>query len=161
TQDAAIAALERAGYPVARIAVTDRYHLGQEFFRWEVATAVAGSILGINPFDQPDVEASKQKTRELTAAYEQTGQLPPETPLLEDSGLKIFTDEKGRQAFRHVKTLTQCLAAHFDTLRPSDYVALLAYIERNVQHRAALQDIRVLIRDRKRIATCLGFGPRL
>ena len=81
-QDDAVAALERAGHPVVRIAVTDRYHIGQEFFRWEFATAVAGSILGINPFDQPDVEASKDKTRELTAAYERTGELPPETALL-------------------------------------------------------------------------------
>ena len=81
-QDDAVAALERAGHPVVRIAVTDRYHIGQEFFRWEFATAVAGSILGINPFDQPDVEASKDKTRELTAAYERTGKLPPETALL-------------------------------------------------------------------------------
>ena len=79
-QDDAVAALERAGHPVVRIAVTDRYHIGQEFFRWEFATAVAGSILGINPFDQPDVEASKDKTRELTTAYEKTGKLPPETP---------------------------------------------------------------------------------
>ncbi len=81
-QDDAVAALERAGQPVVRIAVTDRYHIGQEFFRWEFATAVAGSILGINPFDQPDVEASKVKTRELTTAYERTGELPSETALL-------------------------------------------------------------------------------
>src|SRR5262249_10564647 len=85
-QDAAGAALEKAGSPVVGMAVTDGYHLGKEFFRWEIATAVAGAILGINPFDQPDVEASKEKTRELTTAYERTGQLPPETPLLEDSG---------------------------------------------------------------------------
>src|SRR5450432_3090366 len=89
-QDDAVAALERAGHPVVRIAVTDRYHIGQEFFRWEVATAVAGAILGINPFDQPDVEASKMKTRELTTAYEKTGALPPETALLDDCGLTLF-----------------------------------------------------------------------
>jgi hypothetical protein len=77
-QNGAVAALERAGHPVVRIAVTDRYHLGQEFFRWELATAVAGAILGINPFDQPDVEASKDKTRELTTAYEKSGALPAE-----------------------------------------------------------------------------------
>jgi transaldolase/glucose-6-phosphate isomerase len=159
-QDAAVAALEKAGHPVVRVAVTDRYHLGQEFFRWEIATAVAGSILGINPFDQPDVEASKQKTRELTAAYEQSGQLPPETPLLEESELTIFADAKGRDAFKNAKTVAQCLAAHFATLRTGDYFAQLAYVERNEQHRDALQDIRVLVRDRKRVATCLGFGPR-
>jgi transaldolase / glucose-6-phosphate isomerase len=159
-QDAAVAALERAGNPVVRIAVTDRYHLGQEFFRWEIATAVAGSILGINPFDQPDVEASKRKTRELTAAYEQTGRLPSETALLEDSGLTVFAGQNGRGALKNVETLTDCLAAHFDTLRAGDYCTLLAYVERNDRHRDELHDIRVLIRNRKRVATCLGFGPR-
>ena len=75
-QDAAVAALERAGHPVVRIALDDPYDLGEEFFRWEIATAVAGSILGINPFDQPDVEASKIATRKLTAAYEKTARSP-------------------------------------------------------------------------------------
>ena len=92
-QDEAISKLERAGHPVVRIAVADRYHIGQEFFRWEFATAVAGSILGINPFDQPDVEASKVKTRELTSAYENSGKLPAETPILRDQGVQLFTDK--------------------------------------------------------------------
>jgi transaldolase / glucose-6-phosphate isomerase len=159
-QDDAVAALERAGNPVVRVGVTDRYHIGQEFFRWEIATAVAGAILGINPFDQPDVEASKEKTRELTAAYEQTGRLPPEEPLLEESGLTIFVSEKDSKVFKDAKTLAKCLATHLGTLRSGDYCALLAYVERNDEHRDALQDIRVLIRDRTRVATCLGFGPR-
>jgi transaldolase / glucose-6-phosphate isomerase len=159
-QDKAVAALERAGNPIVRIGVTDRYHIGQEFFRWELATAVAGAILGINPFDQPDVEASKEKTRELTAAYEQTGQLPPEEPLLEESGITIFASEKDSKVFKDAKTLAKCLATHFGTLRLGDYCALLAYVERNDEHRDTLQDIRVLIRDHKHVATCLGFGPR-
>ena len=78
-QDGAVAALEHAGHPVVRIGVTDRFHIGQEFFRWEIATAVAGAILGINPFDQPDVEASKDETRRLTTAYEASGKLPAES----------------------------------------------------------------------------------
>jgi transaldolase/glucose-6-phosphate isomerase len=159
-QDDAVAALEKAGHPVVRVAVTDRYHVGQEFFRWELATAVAGSILGINPFDQPDVEASKDKTRELTAAYEKTGKLPSETALLSEADLSLFTDEKDSKAFGKARTLVEYLAAHFAGIRDGDYCALLAYVERNKHHRDALQDIRVLIRDRKRVATCLGFGPR-
>jgi transaldolase/glucose-6-phosphate isomerase len=159
-QDDAIAALERAGHPVMRIAVTDRHHIGQEFFRWEFATAVAGSILGIDPFDQPDVEASKDKTRELTAAYERTGKLPPETALLSEGDLALFTDAKNGRAFGNARTLVEYLTAHFARIKDGDYCALLAYVERNKQHRDALQDIRVLIRDRKRVATCLGFGPR-
>jgi transaldolase / glucose-6-phosphate isomerase len=160
-QDEAISNLERAGHPVVRIAVADKYHLGQEFFRWEFATAVAGSILGINPFDQPDVEASKVKTRELTAAYEKTGKLPAETPLLRDHGLQVFADASNAKALAETGgTLTACLRAHFSRLRPGDYCALLAYVERNKLHTDALQEIRLVVRDRKRVATCLGFGPR-
>jgi transaldolase / glucose-6-phosphate isomerase len=159
-QDEAVAEIEQAGHPVVRIAVTDRYHIGQEFFRWEVATAVAGSILGINPFDQPDVEASKDKTRELTSAYELSGRLPPETALFEYDGLTLFADKKNREAVENASTLVECLAAHFARLRDGDYCALLAYVERNKLHRDALQEIRVLVRDRKRVATCVGFGPR-
>ncbi len=159
-QEDAVAAIEKAGHPVVRIAITDRNHIGQEFFRWEFATAVAGSILGINPFNQPDVEASKDKTRELTATYEKTGKLAPETALLQDGGLSLFADPKNSKAFGAAKTLTDVLAACFASIKPNDYCALLAYVERNDRHTAALQDIRVLIRDRKRVATCLGFGPR-
>ena len=159
-QDDAMAEIERAGHPVVHIAVTDRYHIGQEFFRWELATAVAGSLLAINPFDQPDVEASKDKTRELTSAYEVSGQLPPEAALFEGGGLTLFADEKNRRAIEKATTLVECLAVHFDRIQEGDYCALLAYVERNARHRDALQDIRVLIRDRKRVGTCLGFGPR-
>src|SRR6185437_6807720 len=97
-QEKTIAALENARHPVVRIAVTDRYHIGQEFFRWEFATAVAGSMLGINPFNQPDVEASKDKTRELTAAYEKTGKLAPETALQKDGNISLFADPKNSKA---------------------------------------------------------------
>jgi len=159
-QDSAVAALERAGHPVVRIAVTNRYHIGQEFFRWEIATAVAGAILGINPFDQPDVEASKDKTRELTSAYERSGTLPPETPLFEEAGLTLFADKTNSKIFAKAKTLVDYLMVHFEQVQAGDYCALLAYVERNKRHRDALQDIRVLIRDRKRVATCVGFGPR-
>ena len=152
--------IERAGHPVVRIGVTDRYHIGQEFFRWEMATAVAGAILGIDPFDQPDVEASKNKTRALTTAYETCGQLPPEAPFLEDCGVKLFADETNRQALGRPGTLVECLLAHFARIRDSDYCAILAYVERNPRHSDALQHLRVLIRDRKRVATCVGFGPR-
>ena len=93
-QDKAVAALEAAGQPVVRIIVADPMQLGQEFFRWEMATAVAGSIIGINPFDQPDVEASKVKTRELTDAYEKTGKLPPEKPFFNGDGIELFADPR-------------------------------------------------------------------
>ena len=136
------------------------YHIGQEFFRWEIATAVAGSILAINPFNQPDVEASKIKTRELTDAFEAIGKLPFETPILEQGELKLFTDARNREALGKAATLRDYLAAHFHRIEPGDYCALLAYVERNERHREVLQEIRALIRNRKHIATCVGFGPR-
>jgi transaldolase / glucose-6-phosphate isomerase len=160
TQDHAVAARERAGHPVVRISVTDRYHIGQEFFRWELATAVAGAILGINPFDQPDVEASKDKTRELTTAYGKSGALPSERALLNESGLTLFADERNSKAFGKAGSLVEYLIAHFGHIREGDYCALLAYVEPHKRHRDLLQEIRLLIRDRKRVATCLGFGPR-
>ena len=159
-QDRAVDAIERAGHPTVRIGVTDRYHVGQEFFRWEIAAAVAGAILGIDPFDQPDVEASKDKTRELTSAYEKSGALPPETALLEDGGLTLYADPQNAKALGKAGTLVEILKAQFGRMRDGDYCALLAYVERNELHRDTLQDIRLAIRDRKRVATCVGFGPR-
>jgi hypothetical protein len=164
SQDEAVAALERAGQPVVRIAVDDPYDLGEEFFRWEIATAVAGSILGINPFDQPDVEASKIVTRKLTASYEATGALPAESPLFSGDGVQLFTDEKNATALRDAvgssRTLAAYLEAHLDRLRPGDYFALLAYIEMNQVHERALNELRLAVRDGRRVATCREFGPR-
>lgn len=163
-QDAAVGALEQAGHPVVRISVAEPYDLGQEFFRWEIATAVAGSILGINPFNQPDVEASKAATRKLTAEYEQTGSLPPEGPVLEEAGITLFVDERNAASLTAATganpSLVGTLRAHLNRLQAGGYLALLAYIEMSDAHEAELQKIRHAIRDRKRVATCLGFGPR-
>ena len=160
TQDAAIDKLEQAGRPVVRISVSDRYTLGQEFLRLEIATAVAGAVIGINPFDQPDVEASKAKTRELMAAYERQGALPPEIPLFEDHGIKVFADAKNADVLQGAATLNAIIRAHLSRLGDGDYFALLAYVARNPQHQAALNEIRTAVRDAKGVATCLGFGPR-
>jgi transaldolase/glucose-6-phosphate isomerase len=162
-QEVAIAALERA-HPVVQIDIHDPYQLGQEFFRWEMATAVAGSILGIHAFDQPDVEAGKIATRQLTEAYELTGSLPAEEPLIVESGIQLFTDAKNAailsKAVGENPSLSSYLHAHLNQLRPGDYLALLAYIEMNERHETQLQVIRQAIRDRQQVATCLGFGPR-
>ncbi|CBE67564.1 MAG: bifunctional transaldolase/phosoglucose isomerase [Candidatus Methylomirabilis oxygeniifera] len=163
-QDAVLDALERAGQPVVRIAVTDPYDLGAEFFRWEIATAVAGSIIGINPFDQPDVEASKVATRALTSAYEKTGTIPPESPILQESGITLFSDERNTAILEEAtgadRSLVGYLRAHLSRIRLGDYFALLAYIEMNEAHERALQLLRHAVRDNKRVATCVGFGPR-
>jgi transaldolase/glucose-6-phosphate isomerase len=163
-QDARVAALEQAGHPVVRIAVEGIDNLGQEFFRWEIATAVAGSILGINAFNQPDVEASKIATRSLTEAYEKTGTLPAESPIFEDSGIKLFTDPANAaelaKSVGKDKSLTSYLRAHLNRLSTGDYFALLAFIQMNSAHESSLQEMRHAVRDKKRSATCLGFGPR-
>jgi transaldolase / glucose-6-phosphate isomerase len=161
--DAAIDALERAGQPVVRISVLDVYNLGQEFFRWEIATAVAGSIIGIDPFDQPDVEASKVATKKLTEEFERSGSLPAETPLFEAEGIKLFADESNATALNAAignRSLISYLKAHLDRLQPGDYFALLAYIEMNEAHERKLQWTRHMVRGTRRVATCLGFGPR-
>ena len=164
SQEAAVAALEKAGQPVVRITISDPYDLGQEFFRWEIATAVAGAIIGIHPFDQPDVEASKIETRQLTTAYEQTGTLPPEAPFMVEDGLSLFTDERNataiKQAVNRDLSLDNVLKVYFDQIQSGDYCGILAYIAMNDTHQRMLQTIRHLVRDRKRVATCLGFGPR-
>jgi transaldolase/glucose-6-phosphate isomerase len=163
-QEAKVAALEQAGLPVVRIVVGDVYDLGQEFFRWEIATAVAGSIIGINPFNQPDVEASKIATRNLTTEYEKTGSLPAESPVLEDGGVKLFTDSRNADALAKAagsdKSLVGYLRAHIKRAGAGDYFALLAYIQMNAEHEALLQKLRHALRDEKRVATCLEFGPR-
>ena len=162
-QDAKVAILEKAGHPVVRISLADTYDLGQEFFRWEIATAVAGSVIGINAFNQPDVEASKIATRNLTSEYEKTGTLPAEKPVLEDKGVKLFTDEKNAGALAKAaasNSLVGYLKAHLGRLQPGDYFALLGYIQMNDPHQQLLQAIRHAVRDKKHVATCLGFGPR-
>jgi transaldolase / glucose-6-phosphate isomerase len=159
-QDAAVAALEKDGLPVVRISVKNTYNLGQEFFRWEIATAVAGAIIGINAFNQPDVEASKVETRKLTSEYENTGKLPPESPFLETEGIKLYADEKNTAVLKNSRTLADALKFHLDRINANDYFGVLGYITMNEQNEDALQVIRHLVRDEKKAATVLGFGPR-
>lgn len=163
-QDHRIAALERADYPIVRIELNDSYDIGQEFFRWEMATAVAGSFLGVNPFDQPDVDSSKVVTRRLTAEFEEKNALPARPPILEKNGLRLFVggenSETLEQAAGPNPSLIDYLRAHLGRLGPGDYFAILAYVPMNRGHENYLQEIRHAVRDRKHVATCLGFGPR-
>jgi transaldolase/glucose-6-phosphate isomerase len=163
-QDDLVAALERAGHPVVRIGVEGRYDLGQELFRWEMATAVAGSVLGIHPFDQPDVEASKTATRRLTAAYEETGSLPAERPFFSEDGISLYTDSANLNALvssiAAPTSLAAFLAAHLGRLGRGDYFALLAYLQMSPAHELALRAIRDRVLAAKQVATCLEFGPR-
>ena len=157
--DALADGLSEAGHPLVWIDLPSRDSLGQEFFRWEIATAIAGAVMQLDPFDQPDVEASKLKTRALTDEYEQTGALAEETPLATDGAVAIYADA-GNAARLGGGSVQAVLDALLRSVEPGDYVGILAYIDRSHPHIEALQRIRKRIRDRKRVATVLGFGPR-
>ena len=156
-------ALHKAGHPVIRIVQKSTESIGQEFFRFEIATAIAGAVIGINPFDQPDVEASKVKTRELTEAFEKAGALPAETPVCTEKSIKLYTDETNAAALRKAGadgSIESWLKAHFTRVRRGDYVAMLAYLAQDQSNTDRLQKLRVDMRDKRHVATCLEFGPR-
>ena len=160
-QEKAITALEQAGQPVVRVEFANTLQLGQAFFLWEFATAVAGSIIGIDAFDQPDVEASKVVTKKLTSAFNDTGKLPDETPFLTDGAIQLFSDEKNAAELSKAgNTLDAVMKAHLARLGAGDYAALIAYIQRTPEHIALLQMLRTKIRDAKKVATVAEFGPR-
>jgi len=162
--DAQVAAIEAAGHPVIHIEIADRYEIFGQFFSWEIATAVAGSVMGINPFNQPDVESAKIETRKLTSAYEETGKLEERTPLLEDKGIKVYASETYAATTLKNKaedaTLAAFLRVHLDLLKAGDYFAALAFLPMFPDHEAAIQTFRHKVRDAKHVATCVGFGPR-
>ncbi len=152
-----------ASHPVIKIDLESIDTLGQEFFRWEFATAVAGSIMQINPFNQPDVEAAKIEARKITDEYEKTGLLPPETPFIEGEGLLLFSSEKYAAELRGSSlgtTLRDILDTHLMQLLTGDYFAVLAYVQMNSETERLLQAIRERVLERTGVATCLGFGPR-
>jgi transaldolase/glucose-6-phosphate isomerase len=157
---AEIAALEEAGHPVITIVAEDAYQLGQLFYLWEIAVAVAGSVIDINPFDQPDVEAAKIKARELTAEFEVNGALPAPEPIFETHGVTLYADKANAEALDFRVTLAGYLKAHLARIKPGDYVALIAFIEQSAAHEAPLQAMRMRLRDAKRVATAVQFGPR-
>jgi glucose-6-phosphate isomerase len=161
--DAKVAALEAAGHPVLHVEIRDLYEIFGQFFTWEVATAVAGSVMGINPFNQPDVESAKIETRALTTAYEETGKLPEREPVLVDGGIGIYATEAYAgtlKAAAPAATLAGYLRAHLDQIHAGDYFATLAFLPMFPEHEEAIQGFRHKVRDAKRVATCLGFGPR-
>ena len=160
-QDEALRSLEREGHPVVRISLDKVEQLPQEFFRFEMATAVAGAVIGINPFDQPDVEASKVETKKLFSAAEESGSLPAETPLYEDGSIALYADLANAEALGPAADgLDPALHAHLGRLKAGDYLALLAYLPRNEANHAVLQEARLAVRDARHVATCLEFGPR-
>ncbi|MDQ3634855.1 MAG: bifunctional transaldolase/phosoglucose isomerase [Acidobacteriota bacterium] len=162
--DEKIASLEAYGHPFVRIEIEDKLNIGQEFFRWEFATAVAGAIMEINPFNQPDVEAAKVEARKLTDKYEEEGELPAEEAFFEEDGIKLFsTDEYVEELDEFVgeeKSLKKYIEAHIQHLQEYDYFAVLGYIEMNEENEKLLQELRHKVLQKELVATALGFGPR-
>ncbi|MGI4757358.1 MAG: bifunctional transaldolase/phosoglucose isomerase [Janthinobacterium lividum] len=162
-QDAAVAQLAAAGHPVVRFDIDDVYELPGIMFLWEIAVAVAGSVIGINTFNQPDVEAAKIETRKLTDEYTQTGKLAEHKPILDVDGIKLYADESYGLTLKTTassESLVDYLKAHLAQIKPHDYFATLAYIQMTDAHEATIQRFRMMVRDGKQVATCLGFGPR-
>ena len=163
--DAKVEALAKAGHPVVHFSLNDLYDIGSQFFTWEIATAVAGSVIHINAFNQPDVEASKIETRKLTSEYEETGKLQEQEPIFVGDGLQFFTDKRYAAVLhgaldRGATDAEQYLLAHLSQIKPGDYFATLGYIQNNQKHEDTMQRFRLKVRDSKKVATCLGFGPR-
>jgi glucose-6-phosphate isomerase len=149
-------ALEAAGHPIVYRSLSDVYELGAEFFLWEMATAYAGWRLGINPFDQPNVQESKDKTKALLDQYARDGRLPEQNPLASDGQLKVYGGGEGNAK---VSTL-EALRVHCAKIKAGDYVALLAYVEETPEIEAEMQTIRRQMRNTTRCATTTGYGPR-
>ncbi len=157
------AAVTAAGHPAVRIELGSVDDLGQEFFRWEFATAVTGAMMGINPFDQPDVESAKIEARKITDEYEMTGSLPEETPFFASEDISLFTgDDYAREllAAAEEETAAAIIDAHLSGIGDGDYFGLLGYVEMNAENEQILQTIRTSVLERFECATCLGFGPR-
>ncbi|MYC13597.1 MAG: bifunctional transaldolase/phosoglucose isomerase [Gemmatimonadetes bacterium] len=159
-QDVDIENLREAQFPVIQIDVAEPLDLGAEFFRWEYATVVAGAVLDINPFDQPNVQESKDFTAELTQAYEKEGVLPVQKPFFVDDDVVVYADEANAQTLGTIENLNSCIAGLLNQIRTGDYVALCAYLDMNEDNITALQALRHWIRNVYRVATTLGFGPR-
>lgn len=166
--DPQIRALREAGHPRLTLLVKDIYALGGEFFRWEYATAIAGKLLGVNPFDEPNVTESKQNTSRLLESFKENGRLPNVTPIAEKNGLKLFADKHssgilGELAAQHNfdKTdMVHLLAAHLAGTMAGDYYALLAYLPTTPETDEALGEVRRRLRHVTKRAVTVGYGPR-
>lgn len=161
-QDEHVRALEKAGHPVVQMDIADMLDLGAEFFRWEFATAVAGAVLGINAFNQPNVQESKDYTKKFLSEFDQTGKLPEDVLLHEEDGIKLYVDEANKKELQQStdKSLNGYIRAHLKRIQAGDYFAINAYLDRNAANEKALNELRTVVLEHDRVATTLGFGPR-
>ncbi|HEY4644340.1 MAG TPA: bifunctional transaldolase/phosoglucose isomerase [Bacteroidota bacterium] len=154
-------ALERAGHPVVRITLKEKLDLGAEFYRWEFATATAGSVMGVNAFDEPNVAESKKNMVDLLDEWKQKGSFTEGQPIVENDGIKVYCDESSKWLFQGKRgSVREFLNAFLRLAKAPDYVALLAYLHRTDARHRALQTIRLKLRRRLKTPTTLGYGPR-
>ncbi len=156
-----LTALEKAGFPVVRIEIPDRYALGGEFLRWELATAAAAAVLGVNAFDEPNVAESKQNTRKLLAEFLERGSMDEGTALMRAEGMAVYCDDPER-CFPQGRgnTVAEMLESFLASTREPDYIVLLPYLAATPSRTRKLQAIRMKLRERFRLPTVLGYGPR-
>lgn len=154
SHDTAVAVLAEAGHPTITLHLADLYDLGGQFFLWEMATAVSGFFLGIQPFDQPNVESAKVQARKMIAAYQETGKLPELPVALSGDGMTVYGDAV------NASTPMDAFRAFIDGARQGDYVSFHAYVQPTVETTAALAALQAAVRDSKRLATTVGYGPR-
>ena len=159
-QDDAVAQLEAAGQPVIRLRLRNRYALGGEFYRWEVATAIAGYFLNINPFDEPDVQASKDATKRILTDFDRIGRFPALTPLLTDGTVRVVATGEMANALRGINRMDGLRRAILSLGKPGDYLAIMAYLQPTAEYNTLLQQWRVALRDVGHLATTVGYGPR-
>ena len=151
--------LGKAGHPVIRLTMRDRLDIGAQFALWEIATATAGAVLGIDAFDQPNVQESKDNTKRLLAEFQKSGRFSEPTPAC-TTGVADIVPLSGSKGVTLGNDLPAALGALFAQVKPGDYVAFTAYIEMNDEHQLALHDLRLKVRNALKVATTVGFGPR-
>ncbi len=158
--DAKLNALSAAGHPVIRRTLNDTLDLGEEFYVWEMATALSGVLLGINPFDQPNVQESKDNTKALLDDFKRDGALPEQSLAAEGDGMKVYADDETIAELGVGLTPAEFIAAHLKRVKAGDYVALLDYFLESDAHEALVQSIRLAIHGKHKVATTTGYGPR-
>ena len=163
--DAKLKALEEAGHPVVRHILQDKLDLGEQFFLWEFGTGFAGAVLGINAFDQPNVQESKDNTKALLTGYAEHGKLPEQTAVASGDGLTVYCDAPTQERLSSIEkykggSVSDYVAAHLSQTKAGDYCAVLAYIDESSEHNHLLQDLRTHLRDALHVATTTGYGPR-
>lgn len=160
--DSSVQAFEAAGHPVITTSTADAYALGREFLRWEIGTAALGAVLRINPFDEPNVQESKDNTRQVLEEYARAGELPRSDPAASGDGVVLYVDGTTGAMLRDSGngSVPGLVAALVGRAHPPQYVAIMAYIRRSEEHDRLLTELRKAVRDATRAATTVGYGPR-